>query len=95
MSKYVENFVEVLREHLPLEDHPDKQYYTCDQVIREYEPHMLPVDEFDYYGEGQCICGHNIKYIYKVAYKRDIQSILDKRQQESTDFMSKLARLTI
>lgn len=29
------------------------------------------------------------------AYKRDIQSILDKRQQESTDFMSKLARLTI
>lgn len=29
------------------------------------------------------------------AYKRDIQSILDKRQQESTDFMSKLARLTL
>lgn len=29
------------------------------------------------------------------AYKRDLQSILDKRQQESTDFMSKLARLTV
>lgn len=72
MSKYVENFVEVLREHLPLKDHPDKQYYTWDQVIREYEPHMLPIDEFDYYGEGRCICGHDIKYIYKVTYKRDI-----------------------
>lgn len=72
MSKYAENFVEVLREHLPLKDHPDKQYYTWDQVIQEYEPHMLPIDEFEYYGKGRCICGHKIRYIYKVTYKRDI-----------------------
>lgn len=72
MSEYAENFVEVLREHLPLKDHPDKQYYTWDQVIQEYEPHMLPIDEFEYYGKGRCICGHKIKYIYKVTYKRDI-----------------------
>lgn len=71
MSEYAENFVEVLREHLPLKDHPDKQYYTWDQVIQEYEPHMLPIDEFEYYGKGRCICGHKIKYIYKVTYKRD------------------------
>lgn len=71
MSKYVENFIEVLREHLPLKDHPDKQYYTWDQVIREYEPRMLPVDEFDNYGDGQCICGHKIKYIYRIYYKQD------------------------
>lgn len=71
MSKYAENFIEVLREHLPIEDHPDKQYYTWDQVIREYEPHMMPVDEFDNYRDGQCICGHDIKYIYRIYYKRD------------------------
>lgn len=71
MGKYVDNFIETLRGHLPLEDHPDKQYYTWDQVIREYEPFMLPIDEFDYYGEGQCICGHNILRIYKVIYKRN------------------------
>lgn len=71
MSKYVENFIETLREHLPLEDHPNKQYYTWDQVIREYEPHMMPVDEFSFYGEGRCICGHDIKYIYRIYYKRD------------------------
>ena len=71
MSKYVDNFIETLREHLPLEDHPDKQYYTWDQVIREYEPRMMPVDEFDNYGDGQCICGHDIKYIYRIYYKQD------------------------
>ena len=71
MSKYVENFIETLREHLPLEDHPNKQYYTWDQVIREYEPHMMPVDEFSFYGEGRCICGHDIKYVYRIYYKRD------------------------
>lgn len=71
MSKYAENFIEVLREHLPIEDHPDKQYYNWDQVIREYEPHMMPVDEFDNYRDGQCICGHDIKYIYRIYYKRD------------------------
>lgn len=71
MSKYVENFIETLREYLPLEDHPNKQYYTWDQVIREYEPHMMPVDEFSFYGEGRCICGHDIKYVYRIYYKRD------------------------
>lgn len=71
MSKYVDNFIETLREYLPLEDHPDKQYYTWDQVIREYEPRMMPVDEFDNYGDGQCICGHKIKYIYRIYYKKD------------------------
>ena len=77
MSKFDDRFYETLREHLPREDHPNKELYTHDEIMREYEPFMAPIMECDEYGDTRCICGHDIKLIFRIYYKRKRSIIVE------------------
>lgn len=68
--------ISALRKALPENLYPHKEDYTDKQILSLYEPGYGGEengckDVADDYGDVQCVCGHNIKYIYFVVLRDD------------------------
>lgn len=64
--------ISALRDALPEKDYPHKADYTAKEILSLYEPCSdNDADEVEEYGDEQCVCGHNIKYVYFVVLRSD------------------------